>query len=64
MARPRGTQKVTNARQRRQENLASLSTEVLRLRLQAANLPITGSRAEMISRLKAAIQPRPSQPPS
>ena len=64
MARPRGTQKVTSARQRRQENLASLSTEVLRLRLQAANLPITGSKAEMISRLKAANQKRPSQPPS
>ena len=38
-------------------------TEVLCLRLQAANLPVTGSKAEMISRLKA-IQPRPSQPPS
>ena len=64
MARPRGTRKVASACQRRQENLASLSTEVLRLRLQAANLPLTGSKAEMISRLKAAIQPRPSQPPS
>ena len=63
MARPRGTQKVTSARQRRQENLASLSTEVLRLCLQAANLPITGSKAEMISRLKAANQQHPSQPP-
>ena len=39
-------------------------TEVLHLRLQAANLPVTGSKAEMISRLKAAVQPRPSQPPS
>ena len=64
MARPRGIQKVASARQRRKENLASLSTEVIRLRLQAANLPITGSKAVMISRLKAAIQPRPSQPPS
>ena len=57
MARRRGTQKVASVRQRRQENLASLSTEVLRLRLQAANLPVTGSKAEMISRLKAAVQP-------
>lgn len=64
MACPRGTKKVASARQRHPENLASLSTEVLRLRLQAANLPITGSKAEMISRLKAAIQPRPAQPPS
>ena len=64
MAHRRGTQKVASVRQRRQENLASLSTEVLRLRLQAANLPVTGSKAEMISRLKAAVQPRPSQPPS
>ena len=64
MARPRGTQKVTSARQRHQENLASLSTEVLRLHLQAANLPITGSKAEMISCLKAAIPVCPSQPPS
>lgn len=64
MARSRGTQKVASARQRRQENLTSLSTEVLRLRLQAANLPITGSKAEMITRLTAAVQPRTSQPPS
>ena len=64
MARPSGTQKVASTRQCRQENLASLSTEVLRLRLQVANLPITGRKAEMISRLKAAIQPCPSQPPS
>ena len=63
MARRRGTQKVASVHQRRQENLASLSTEVLRLRLQAANLPVTGSKAEMISRLKAAVQLRPSQPP-
>ena len=64
MARRHGTQKVASVCQRHQENLASLSTEVLRLRLQAANLPITGSKAEMISRLKAAIQSRPFQLPS
>ena len=64
MARPQGTQKIASARQRHQENFGSLSTEVPRLRLQAANLPITGSKPEMISRLKATIQPRTSQLPS
>ena len=64
MAHSRGTQRVASARQCRQENLASLLTEVLRLHFQAANLPITGSKAEMITRLTAVVQPRPSQPPS
>ena len=63
MARPRGTQKVASVRQRHLENLASLSTEVLSLRLQATNPPIMGSKAEMISRLKVAIQPCPTKPP-
>ena len=65
MARPRGSSKAASTRKSRPENLASLSTEVLRLRLQALNLPITGSKAELLSRLKAAVQlPRPSTQPA
>ena len=64
MARPRGNRNVANTRQQRQDNLASLSTEVLRLRLQALNLPITGCKAELVSRLKGAVQgPRPANQP-
>ena len=64
MAHPRGSSKAPRPRHRRRENLTSLSTEVLRLRLQALNLPITGSKAELISRLKAAVeQPRPTKQP-
>ena len=64
MARPRGSSKAPRPRHRRRENLPSLSTEVLRLRLQALNLPITGGKAELTSRLKAAVeQPRPTKQP-
>jgi len=64
MARPRGNRNVANSRQQRQDNLASLSTEVLHLWLQALNLPITGSKAELVSRLKGAVQgPRPANQP-
>lgn len=64
MARTRGAPQANNGRQRRQENLASLSAEVLRLRLQSLNLPITGSKAELVHRLKAATQrPRADNPP-
>ena len=38
----------------------SLSEEVLRLRLQALNLPITGSKAVLVHWLKAATHPRKS----
>ncbi|XP_073258365.1 uncharacterized protein [Porites lutea] len=61
MARPR--KQVSNGRPRKQNDLASLSTEVLRLRLQALNLPITGGKATLISRLNLATgtkQPRPT----
>ena len=65
MARPRRSLKAASSRNRRTENLASLSSEVLRLHLQALNLPITASKAELLFRLKAAVQqPHPStQPP-
>ena len=48
MARLRGNSKATGPRHRRRENLTSLSTEVLRLRLHALYLPITGNKAELI----------------
>ena len=57
MARPR--KQISNGRPLRQNDLASLSTKVLRL--QALNLPITEGKATLISRLKLATgtkQPR------
>ena len=62
MARPRGA-KPNGRRPRRaeNENLAQLTSEVLRLRLQALNLPTTGSKAQMVKRLKAALQPQQVQ---
>ena len=59
MARPRGAPKpqARNRRPRRpenRENLASLTSEVLRL--QAVNLPITGSKAQLVKRLQNAFQ--------
>ena len=64
MARPRGSSKATGPRHRCRQNVTSLSTDVLRLRLQALSLPKTGSEAELISRWKAAVeQPRPTKQP-
>ena len=62
MARPRGALKpqARNRRPRRPENtenLASLTSEVLRLRIQALNLPITGSKAQLVKHLQNAFQP-------
>lgn len=56
MARPRASSKPCKSRG--SENLTSLYEEVLRLRLQALNLPITGSKAVSVRRLKAATHPR------
>ena len=56
MARPRASSKPRKSRG--SENLTSLSEEVLRLRLQALNLPITGSKAVLVRRFKAATHPR------
>ena len=62
MARPHGAPKP-QARSRRprrpenRENLASLTSEVLCLRLQAFSLPITGSKAQLVKRLQNAFQP-------
>ena len=59
MARP--CKQVSNGRPLKQNDLALLSTEVLRLRLQALNLPIMGGKATLISCLNFATgtkQPR------
>ena len=56
MARARASSKPRKSRG--SENLTSLSEEVLRLRLQALNLPITGSKAVLVRLFKAATHPR------
>ena len=61
MARPRGAPKpqARNHRPRHpenRENLASLTLQVLRLRLQALNLPITGSKVQLVKCLEKASQ--------
>lgn len=38
----------------------NLSTKVLRLRLQNVNLPITGTHARMLERLRLATNPAPA----
>ena len=52
MARPRKANSSGN--QQRKDNLSSLSTGLLKLRLQALHLPVTGSRATLIAALRAA----------
>ena len=49
MARPQASKRPATGNQ-----LASLSSEVLRLRLQALNLPVRGSRQQLITRLRSA----------
>ena len=56
MARRRVSSKP--GKSRGSENLTSLSEEVLRLRLQALNLSISGSKAVLVRRLKATTHPR------
>ena len=58
MACPRGPSKSSNSNRsaRRTDNLASLSSKVLCLHLQALNLPITRSKSELTKRLQAAVQ--------
>ena len=46
----------------RNDDLTNLSGEVLRLRLQQLNLPITGTRPRPIERLRAATRPTPARP--
>ena len=57
MARPRRTISHSNrASSRGEQDLSALSSEVLKLRLQALNLPITGSKGQLLNRLKRALQ--------
>ena len=51
MARPQDSKRPATGNQ-----LASLSSEVLRLRLQALNLPVRGSRQQLITRLRSALK--------
>ena len=53
MARPRHQP----AKSAKADDLKTLSSEVLRLRLQQLNLPITGSRIDLIDRLRLALHP-------
>ena len=57
MACPRAPKRSQNGRS--QDKLSSLSREVLKLRLQALSLPITGSKQQLISRLTEAIRNPP-----
>ena len=43
------------ASSRGEQDLTALSSEVLKLRLQALNLPITGSKGQLLNRLKRAL---------
>ena len=54
MARPQARKTTTPTRGNRRDDLLSLSTEVLRLRLQALNLPIAGNRATLLASLRRA----------
>ena len=62
MVRLRASKRLTQGPTTRKENLSSLSAEVLRLRLQALNLPIAGSRAQLTSALKKAATLASSHP--
>ena len=55
MARPRQQNAKKSARPVPREDLSKLSTEVLRLRLQDLNLPITGSRSQLVRNLRTAL---------
>ena len=54
MVRPRAASN-TNRSSAQREDLAVLSSEVLKLRLQALNLPITGSKGQLLARLKKTL---------
>ena len=56
MARPRRTISHSNrAPSRGEQDPSALSSEVLKLHLQALNLPITGSKGQLLNRLKRAL---------
>ena len=54
MVRPRSSSSA-NRTSTQCENLSALSSGVLKLRLQALNLPITGSRGQLLARLEKAL---------
>ena len=56
MARPHASKRPVSVHQ-----LSSLSSEVLRLRLQALNLSVRGSRQQLITRLKSALKSQASR---
>ena len=55
--RPSNSARVTT----RSEDLSNLSSKVLKLHLQALNLPITGSKAQLLARLKRTSTGKASQ---
>ena len=59
MARPRSK----SSKATRTADFKNLSSEVLRLRLQSLNLPITGSRAHLVERLRLATKSAPAATP-
>ena len=60
MARPRRSSNTARIAPRG-EDLSKLSSEVLKLRLQALNLPITGSKVQLLARLKRALTGKATQ---
>ena len=59
MARPRSK----SSKATRTADFKNLSSEVLRLRLQSLNLPISGSRAHLVERLRLATKSAPVSTP-
>ena len=59
MARPRSKSSMAT----RTADFKNLSSEVLRLRLQSLNLPITGSRTCLVERLRVATNSAPAATP-
>ena len=58
MARPQARKTTTPTRGNCWDDLSLLSTEVLRLRLQALNLPIAGNRVTLLASLRRALDGR------
>ena len=61
--RPRRSQHA-NRPSARGEDFTALTSEVLKLRLQALNLPIVGSRGQLLARLKRALPGKATTAPN
>ena len=61
--RPRRSQHA-NRPSARGEDFTALTSEVLQLRLQALNLPIVGSRGQLLARLKRALPGKATTAPN